>query len=165
MQATLKTLVDDARAALAACAGLNARTAARLIARAVEARIADTGLTLAQFGLMSHVAVAGDDTVGGLAARTGLDQTTLSRGLRILEAAGLVEIAAVERDMRRRAVWLTEDGARRLEAAMPGWRAAQAEIAAAVDPASVRALAEAAAALGTAAGREEKGRGDRSPRP
>ena len=34
------------------------------------------------------------------------------RTLRTLEAAGVVEIATVESDLRRRAVWLTETGAR-----------------------------------------------------
>jgi DNA-binding MarR family transcriptional regulator len=60
--------------------------------------------------------------------RTGLDQTTLSRNLRALEKAGLVEIAIVERDLRRRSVWLTETGARRLEAALPIWRRAHASL-------------------------------------
>ena len=35
----------------------------------------------------------------------------------------------VESDLRRRAVWLTETGARRLEAAIPLWRKAQAKLA------------------------------------
>ncbi|MFX5562738.1 MarR family winged helix-turn-helix transcriptional regulator, partial [Acinetobacter baumannii] len=59
-----------------------------------------------------------------LAVRTGLDQSTLSRNLRGLEAEGLVEIAVVDSDLRRRAVWLTESGARRLEKAIPVWREA-----------------------------------------
>lgn len=44
-------------------------------------------------------------------------------------AIGLVEIAMVKGDLRRRAVWLTEAGARRLEAAIPLWRKAQARLA------------------------------------
>lgn len=106
-----------------------------------------TGLTIAQFGLLTHIAAAGDDTLGALAERAGLDQSTLSRNLRGLEQAGLVEIAAVEKDLRRRAVWLTELGARRLEAAMPAWRRAQEALSAAVRPRDVEALATASAAL------------------
>jgi DNA-binding MarR family transcriptional regulator len=60
--------------------------------------------------------------------RTGLDQSTLSRNLRGLEGEGLVEIAIVESDLRRRAVWLTEKGARRLEQAIPLWRDANARL-------------------------------------
>jgi DNA-binding MarR family transcriptional regulator len=106
-----------------------------------------SGLGLAQFGLMVQVAAAGDDTIGALAERCGLDQSTLSRNLRALERAGLVEIAVVERDLRRRAVWLTEAGARRLEAAIPLWRRAQAALAELVEPAAVRELAAATRAL------------------
>jgi MarR family len=56
-----------------------------------------------------------DDTIGALAERVGLDQSTLSRNLRGLEQDGLVEIAIVENELRRRAVWLTEK-------ARGGWR-------------------------------------------
>ena len=71
-----------------------------------------TGLNIAQFGLMTHIAAAHDDTIGALAERCGLDQSTLSRNLRLLEREGLVEIVTAEKDLRRRAVWLTEKGAR-----------------------------------------------------
>ena len=75
-----------------------------------------------------------DDTLGALAERTGLDQSTLSRNLRALETSGLVEIAIIEGDQRRRAVWLTEEGARRLQAAIPVWRKAHAALAKRLDP-------------------------------
>lgn len=124
-----KTLRDDARAMVAACAGWNARLAARRLTQALDRALAGTGLGVAQLGLMAQVAAAVDDTLGALARRTGLDQSTLSRNLRTLEAAGLVEIVAAEADQRRRAVWLTEAGARRLEAAIPVWRRANARLA------------------------------------
>ncbi len=92
------------------------------------------GLSLAQFGMMAQVAAAADDTLGALAERMGIDQSTLSRNLRGLEMAGLVEIASAEQDLRRRAVWLTERGAQRLEAAIPIWREAHAALAKRLDP-------------------------------
>ena len=143
-----KTLVADAREATQLCAGNNVRLAARQITRFLEARMQTTGLSIAQFGLMTHIAAARDDTIGALAERIGLDQSTLSRNLKGLERAGLVEIAVVEKDLRRRAVWLTEQGARRLEAAMPVWRAAHAALSDVVDPGRVRKLAAAAELLG-----------------
>jgi DNA-binding MarR family transcriptional regulator len=147
-QAPGKTLVRDARAAIAACAGWSSRLAARRITSFLERRMEGSGLSLAQFGLMAQVAASADDTLGALAERTGLDQSTLSRNLRGLEAAGLVEIAVAEQDQRRRAVWLTEEGARRLEAAMPVWRKAHAEMAERLDPRLAHRLAVAARALG-----------------
>ncbi|MFY9895954.1 MAG: MarR family winged helix-turn-helix transcriptional regulator [Xanthobacteraceae bacterium] len=133
-QALEKTLVRDARAAIAACAGWNSRLAARRITKFLDQHMEGGGLSLAQFGMMAQVAAAADDTLGALAERMGIDQSTLSRNLRGLEMAGLVEIASAEQDLRRRAVWLTEQGARQLEAAIPIWREAHAALAERLDP-------------------------------
>jgi DNA-binding MarR family transcriptional regulator len=133
-QAPGKTLVSDARAAMAECACWASRLAARRITNFLEERMQGSGLSIAQFGLMAQIAAAPDDTLGALAERTGLDQSTLSRNLRGLETAGLVEIAIAEEDQRRRAVWLTEAGARRLQAAIPVWRDAHAALAKRFDP-------------------------------
>ena len=75
----------------------------------------------------------------------GLDQSTLSRTLRTLEGEGLVEIATVESDQRKRMVWLTEKGARRLEAALVAWRTAQDELGQRLSVDRARLAAEAAA--------------------
>ena len=105
------------------------------------------GLSTAQIGLMAQIATAADDTLGALAQRIGLDQSTLSRNLRGLEADGLIEIAIVEADLRRRMAWLTETGARRLEKAIPVWRAAHAKLAKSLSVARVRRLASEAVTL------------------
>lgn len=58
-----------------------------------------------------------------------------------------MEIAVVETDLRRRMVWLTETGVRRLEAALPIWRRAQARLAAKFSPDLARRLAEQSESL------------------
>src|SRR5262249_47291167 len=113
-----KTLIVDARAAVDGCAGWNARLAARRITAFLHRRMQGSGLSLAQFSLMAQIAAARDDTLSQLAERIGLDQSTLSRNLQVLEAAGLVEIATGDRDACRRAVGLTEMGALKLEAGL-----------------------------------------------
>src|SRR6516225_6721179 len=142
-----KTLIVDARAAVDACAGWNARLAARRITAFLNRRMQDSGLSLAQFSLMAQIAAARDDTLSELAQRVGLDQSTLSRNLQVLEAAGLIEIAAGEKDARRRAVWLTEKGALSLEAGLADWRRAHGQLAERIDPEAARRLAIAAQAL------------------
>jgi len=144
---TGKTLRRDAAALVERCAGCNARLAARHITAFLDHELAASGLGVAQLGLMAQIAAATDDTLGALARRSGLEQSTLSRNLRTLERDGLVEIAAVEADLRRRAVWLTETGARRLEAAIPLWRKAHAKLARRLSPERARALARAAEGL------------------
>ena len=88
-----KTLRSDARALVEACPGWNSRLAARRITQFFDRELAALDLTATQIGLMAQVAAIADDTLGGLARRTGLEQSTLSRNLRMLEAAGLIEIA------------------------------------------------------------------------
>jgi DNA-binding MarR family transcriptional regulator len=58
-----------------------------------------------------------------------------------------VEVAVVEKDLRRRAVWLTEAGARRLETAIPAWRAAEARLAELLEREGVEAVLSAAPRL------------------
>ena len=128
-----KSLRSEARALVETCAGWNSRLAARRITLFLDRELAGLGLTVAQLGLMAN--------------RAGLEQSTLSRNLRTLEADGLIEIAIVEADLRRRAVWLTEAGARRLEAAIPIWRRANTRLAAWVPPMLARQLADATNAL------------------
>lgn len=141
------TLRTDARALVESCAGWNSRLAARRISQFLDREMAGLGLSAAQVGLMAQIAAAADDTLGALARRTGLEQSTLSRNLRTLEKEGLIEIAMVETDLRRRAVWLTETGARRLEAAIPVWRRAHAKLAKRLAPGLARRLADQAEAL------------------
>lgn len=145
-----KTLTRDAAHMAEACIGIHARSAARLITRFLDQALAPTGLGATQAALMAQIAAAADDTLGGLARRTGLEQSTLSRNLRTLETAGLIEIAMVEGDLRRRAVWLTEAGARRLEAALPLWRQADRHLAGLLSPDLAHRLAEAAGSLAQA---------------
>lgn len=145
-----KTLRTDARALVESCAGWNSRLAARRISQFLDRELQETGLTGGQLGLMAQIAAAADDTLGALARSTGLEQSTLSRNLRTLEGQGLIEIAVVESDLRRRAVWLTETGARRLEAAIPLWRKAQAKLARLLSPELPRRLARAADELAEA---------------
>jgi len=142
-----KSLRSEARALVETCAGWNSRLAARRITLFLDRELAGLGLTVAQLGLMAQIAVMSDDTLGALANRAGLEQSTLSRNLRTLEADGLIESAIVEADLRRRAVWLTEAGARRLEAAIPIWRRANTRLAAWVPPMLARQLADATNAL------------------
>jgi DNA-binding MarR family transcriptional regulator len=144
-----KSLRTDARAITRTCAGWNARLAARRITRFLDRELAATGLSASQLGLMAQIAAAADDTLGALARRSGLEQSTLSRNLRRLAADGLVEMTLVEADQRRRAVWLTETGARRLEAAIPLWRKAQAKLDKQLSATLARQLAQQSDTLET----------------
>ncbi len=143
------SLRTDAEEATRLCAGWNSRLAARRITRFLDGQMAEAGLSVAQFGLMAQVAAAADDTLGALANRTGMEQSTLTRNLQALAREGLVEIAVVEGNQRRRMVWLTEAGAVRLKEAMPAWRRAHRSLSAALAPELAQQLAAASETLET----------------
>lgn len=119
------TLRDDAAEAFGADIAAKARLAARRLTRHLDQALEPAGLGAAQFGLLSLVASADDDHLSALAARAGLDPSTLTRNLEALARQGWVEVTSQGPDRRRRAAWLTETGARVLAAAIPRWRQAQ----------------------------------------
>ncbi|RJF88711.1 MarR family transcriptional regulator [Oleomonas cavernae] len=141
-----RSLRSDATRVLDECPAWHLRLAARKITVFLDAHLAPSSLTTAQFGLMSLLAAARDDTLGALAQRAGLDQSTLSRNLDTLARLGWAEITTSTRDRRKRAAWLTEAGARKLAAAMPLWRAAQEAVAGVVDVVVARQAGESAQA-------------------
>ncbi|MEM5431387.1 MarR family winged helix-turn-helix transcriptional regulator [Cupriavidus oxalaticus] len=119
-----RTLRTDAAAALDVDLGWWSRLLARRITAAMDEALAPSGLTSTQFGLMCLIASATDDTLGALAQRAGLNQSTMSRNVDQLVGAGMVEVVMAEADRRRRAVWLTEAGALTLQQALALWEPA-----------------------------------------
>ncbi|MFJ5369978.1 MarR family winged helix-turn-helix transcriptional regulator [Bosea sp. CER48] len=140
-------LRDEVHRLAARCAGLTIRQAARRVTQIYDEMLKHSGLSVAQLALMAVIATNEDDRMAALAEQAGLDPSTLSRNLRGLERDGLVEIAAVEKDLRRRAVWLTEEGVRRLQAALPAWQAAQTRVAETLPADLLQKFAAASAAL------------------
>lgn len=97
------------------------------------------GIGAVQFGMMSVLAGRPGITVTDLAHALDLDRTTLTRNLKPLSKAKLVEVGP-GRDHRSRAVSLTGEGRARLAAAHASWRQAQAELEARLGTDDARAL-------------------------
>lgn len=101
------------------------RKAARHVTQHYDRHLAPAGVTVTQFGILSRLDRYGPMTVNQLAARLGMDRTTLGRILKPLEREGLVAIAADPDDRRRRALSVTPAARNRLERARPLWWVAQ----------------------------------------
>ena len=104
------------------CASL--RQAARILSQKYDAALAATDITITHFTLLTalrdHPGARVSDLVGALA----MDQTTLSRTLKLMERDGL--IVRGEGKDRREVHWaLTSAGRTRLKRAEPHWKAAQ----------------------------------------
>jgi DNA-binding MarR family transcriptional regulator len=71
--------------------------------------------------------LAGPQTVQAIAGSLGLDRTTLTRNLKLLEEAGVIGIEPGE-DQRTRIVSLTQPGTHSLLKVLPVWEKAQATV-------------------------------------
>jgi DNA-binding MarR family transcriptional regulator len=115
------------------CACTRVRRAARALTQLYDAALAPAGLTVAQYALMRTVIRLAEPTISVLALATGLDRSTLGRNLRLLAAAGFVDLAAGN-DRRTRLVRVTVAGEAVLAGALPHWQWVQAEIATGLGP-------------------------------
>lgn len=121
-------LAERAREVRTSCFARSARSVARKLIAAYDAHLAPHELSLPQFVVLLTIAGARDRTLAAIAEAADIDPSTLTRNLQLLERNGLVEVAAIDADLRRRGVQLTDAGARRLAAAIPAWEAAQADM-------------------------------------
>jgi DNA-binding MarR family transcriptional regulator len=88
-----------------------------------------SGLRTTQFTLLVTLAELGPMPMTRLAARLGLERTSLTRNLKPLEAKGWVTVEA-DADRRVRNVGITVAGRAKARTALPLWRKAQAGAAA-----------------------------------
>jgi DNA-binding MarR family transcriptional regulator len=100
------------------------RQASRAVSRLHDEELRGVGLRTTQYSLLRALARAGPVRQGDLGGLTHLDQTTLSRNLRPLVAAGWVSVRSGE-DRREKLVTLTAAGTAKLAEARPAWERAQ----------------------------------------
>lgn len=106
---------------------MNLRKTARAVTQFYDEVLDASGLRATQFTLLVAVALTEPPTMSRIARALVMDRSTLTRNLRPLEAAGLVETAG-GKDRRTRFVRLTPHGRDRLRAAMPLWEQAQHQV-------------------------------------
>jgi DNA-binding MarR family transcriptional regulator len=95
--------------------------------------LAPTGLKISQFSLLGFVIAQGPVSISRLAELLVTDRTTLTRNLRPVIAAGLIERAAAG-DKRRHDLVATPAGRALFKRALPLWAAAEDEVRTAMGP-------------------------------
>ncbi len=108
------------------CLCASTRRASRLLSRHYESCLRPANLTPAQFELMEALHRRPDQSQAALAAALELDQTTLSRNLKLLINRQWVQSASSSVDRRKACYSLTSTGEATWEAAFPHWQTAQA---------------------------------------
>jgi DNA-binding MarR family transcriptional regulator len=108
-----------------ACSAL--RHASRAVTQHYERHFRGSGLRATQFTVLATLAQTGPLSISELSAKLGLERTTLSRNLRLIEDKGWVA-AIAHGDQRVRRMALTPKGRKKAVAALPVWRRAQASV-------------------------------------
>jgi DNA-binding MarR family transcriptional regulator len=133
-RASSKDAIDCREVAACTCLGL--RRVGRITTQIFDAHLQPAGLTIGQFGLLTqiyaHSSAGSPLTMKALSSVVGMDPTTLNRTLKPLEAEELIRTGQDANDRRARSIHITAAGRKRLERAMPLWRAADAELQQAV---------------------------------
>jgi DNA-binding MarR family transcriptional regulator len=111
-----------------ACVCATLRRTTRAIARVYDQALAPFGLRTTEYSLLAKLDQHGPIALTPFSTRLGMDRSTLTRELRTLQAAGLVEIAQGQ-DRSQRVARLSEAGREALATARPAWVATQAEVA------------------------------------
>jgi DNA-binding MarR family transcriptional regulator len=119
----MNSAADFSACRTCACAAL--RHATRALTRHYETHFRATGLRATQFTVLATLAQTGALSMSELADRLGLERTTLSRNIRLLEEKGWV-MAIGHDDQRLRRMQLTTKGRKRAESALPAWKRADA---------------------------------------
>lgn len=110
------------------CPGYQARVTARALTRYYNSSFKPLGLTAEQFGLLVGIGTAEEVTLVDLADKAGIDPTTLSRNVRILERRDLVR-AEGGRGRAGKRLALTTSGLQLMADALPIWHLAKTELA------------------------------------
>lgn len=100
------------------------RDAARSLTNAYDRALSPSGLRTTQFTLLSVLARQSSASVNQLSELLGIDQTTTTRNLGVLEDAGLV-VRVPHHDPRVKLMKLTSKGKQKREIAMTGWQKMQ----------------------------------------
>jgi DNA-binding MarR family transcriptional regulator len=143
------TDIPSTTSAPAGCTCFKLRSLSRLVTQLYDRTLAPSGLTVTQYSLLAHARWpqrGKGPTVTELSQRLHTDRTTLTRNLRPLVDAGLVEVAGGS-DARSKAVVVTAAGEAAYQAARPLWKQAQAQMRETAGEAPLAALHESIDAL------------------
>ena len=127
------------------------RQATRVISQRYEAALRGTQLTSTQYTLLTVLTEMPRPRVSDLAEVLAMDQTTLSRTLKVMERDGV--ISSVPGEDQRESRWIiTARGRARMRRATPRWQEAQRAVEKALGSAETEGLVSAAFNLATRLG-------------
>src|SRR5690349_18499499 len=121
MPALSRTLVDQVGEN---CLCGHIQRASRALSKRFDRHMRPLGLNNWQFSLLMAVNLPSPPSIGALSEILGMDHSTTTKNLRLLQRRGLVAVRRDGEDARVRRVVLTPPGRALLSRAVPRWRAA-----------------------------------------
>src|SRR2546422_11113863 len=112
------------RERLSPCVCNTLRMVSRAVTQLYDDILRPSGLRVTQFSILGAVARLGEANLRQLEHTLAIDQTTLTRSLKLLERNGAID-RVPHPDGRIKAMTLTSKGRKALEAARPLWARAQ----------------------------------------
>jgi DNA-binding MarR family transcriptional regulator len=119
-----ETDVAETLAARVPCALFNLRRATRTVTQLFDEILRPTGLKGTQYSMLRAIGGVEPVPISALGEAMGMDRTTVTRNVRVLERLRLVVVEAGT-DRRTRLLRLSVTGRRAVEAAKPYWEEAQ----------------------------------------
>jgi len=104
------------------------RKAGRIVTRNYDKHLKPCGLKVTQLSMLSKIAGKPAVTVSELAESLRMDQTTVSRNLRVLEKSGYVQLEEETTDHRIKRIQIADPGVSKMSEAIPLWEKAQREM-------------------------------------
>ena len=105
------------------CAAL--RKATRVVTKQYDKYLQPSGLKITQYSLLANARRNPGVTVSELANIMVMEQTTMTRNLKVLEKQGYLEIRESGQDKRAKAIYVSETGRKKFLQARPCWEEAQ----------------------------------------
>lgn len=116
------------------------RRAGRILTTRYDKYLETSGLKITQFSMLANIARNLPITVSGLAKLLVMDQTTVSRNLKVLEKSGYIHLEPAETDQRIRTIQITEMGMSKMNEARLLWKKAQLDMEQTLGHASIESL-------------------------
>jgi len=110
-----------------ACTCGKLREAARAVTLLYDNAFKSSGLLSTQLGVLHTIYNSASITISELAGELGMDRTTLTRNLSVLERDGLINMSS-GKDHRTKIVTITSKGRTSIAKAIPLWNEAQRKV-------------------------------------
>ena len=104
------------------------RKATRVITKRYDAFLSPSGLKITQYSMLMNITRNPGITTTELAKVMLMDQTTVTRNLKLLEKNAWISFQEEGKDLRTKQIHLSQAGQQMIERAKPLWEKAQREI-------------------------------------